>query len=154
MPRRADKHRLFTNAIPLLFDTEGLICCLSALDRFPSPQTTWSPGTPPRRRILMPLLVRTSDQHNTVKARAPDRIQSYNSSLQVAGLQESAASPSESLSFDFAIQIGCEYIRVDEWAMNNRVRTNLTFAFRVKVRFTKGMAFFGFVLQRGYLIGK
>ena len=34
IPRRADCHRLFTNAIPLLFDTGCLICFLSDLDRF------------------------------------------------------------------------------------------------------------------------
>ena len=94
--RRADQRQLFTNAIPLLFDTGGLICCLSALDRFPPPQTTWLPGTPPEQRILMPILVRTSDRHSTARARTPDRIQSYNSSLQVAGLQECAATPSDS----------------------------------------------------------
>ena len=45
---RATNRRPFTGAIPLLRDTETFACCVSTLGRFVSPQTTWTPGAPPK----------------------------------------------------------------------------------------------------------
>jgi len=43
---RAVNDRLFTGAIPLLFDAEAFACCVSTLDRFAFLKSTWRTQTP------------------------------------------------------------------------------------------------------------